>query len=338
MKKYRILALMHEDLVPPDEIEDYDAPENQAYLTEYDVVEGLRELGHDVKKLGVYNDLSVIRNAIKEYKPHIAFNLLEEFNGVALYDQHVVSYLELLQIPYTGCNPHGLTLCHDKAICKKILSYHRIPTPKFMVVPRGRKVKRIKKLEFPLIVKSLVEEASLGISQASIVHNDAKLEERVRFIHESIRTDALIEQYIAGRELYVAMIGNQRIQPLPIWELWFENLPEGSKPIATQKVKWDENYQEKIGLDTGPVRNMDQNTKTQIEHLCKRAYRALKISGYARFDLRLTPQNQVYILEVNPNPDLASFQEFARAAEHGGLDYLHLLQKILSLGRSYRRL
>jgi len=337
MKKYRILALMHEDLVPPESLDGIDEKTAQSWQTEYDVVTGLKKMGHDVKKLGVYNDLGVIRQAIEDYKPHMAFNLLEEFNGITLYDQHVVSFLELMRLPYTGCNPHGLTLCHDKALCKKILSYHRIPTPQFEVVLKGRKIRKQKKRTYPLIVKSLVEEASLGISQASLVHNEEKLSERVAFIHDSIGTDAIIEEYIDGRELYLGIMGNDRLEPLPLWELWFENLPEGSVAIATQKVKWDEKYQKKIGLQTGPARKISDDLKNRIERLCKRAYRALKISGCARFDLRLTAENEVHLLEVNPNPDLGKEQEFALSARHNGMDYPTLLQKILSLGKSYRR-
>lgn len=337
MKKMRILALMHEDLVPPESLKGIDSKDSQAYLTEFDVVTNLQKMGHDVLKLGVYSDLGLVRQTIADYKPHIAFNLLEEFNGITLYDQHVVSFLELMQTPYTGCNPHGLTLCRDKALCKKILTYHRIPTPKFWVASRGRKFKPSKKMQYPLFVKSLVEEASLGISQASVVTNDEKLIERIAFIHETIHTDALIEQYIDGRELYLGIMGNARLEPLPVWELWFDNLPESSAPIATQKIKWDEKYQKKIGLQTGPVRKLDDVIKEQIIHLCKRAYRALKLSGYARFDLRLNDKNQAYLLEVNPNPDLGSEQEFALSAKHAGLSYQKLLQKILSLGKSYKR-
>ena len=337
MKKMRILALMHEDLVPPDSLKDIDPKVAQAYLTEFDVVSALQKMGHDVLKLGVYSDLGLVRQTIADFKPHIAFNLLEEFNGNTLYDQHVVSFLEMMQVPYTGCNPHGLTLCRDKALCKKILTYHRIPTPKFFVAIKGRKFKPSKKLQYPLIVKSLVEEASLGISQASLVNTDEKLIERIAFIHDTIHTDAIVEEYIDGRELYLGIMGNARLEPLPLWELWFDNLPESSAPIATQKIKWDEKYQKKIGLQTGPVRKLDDAVKKQIVHLCKRAYRALKISGYARFDLRLNDKNQAYLLEVNPNPDIGNEQEFSLSARHMGLNYQKLLQKILSLGKSYKR-
>jgi D-alanine-D-alanine ligase len=336
MKRRRVLVLVHEDLVPPEHANDVDEKTFRERKTEFDVVSTLRDMGHQARPLGVSSDLGVIRNAIEEFRPHICFNMLEEFHGVALYDQHVVSYLELLRQPYTGCNPRGLTLAHDKALSKKILAYHRIPSPRFKVFPMGRKVRRPARLEYPLFVKSLTEDASLGISQASLVHNDEKLEERIRFIHRSIGTDAIVDQYIDGRELYVGILGNQRLQTLPVWELHFTNLPEGTAPIATEKVKWDEKYQDRIGLETGPAKNLGDGVEERILRLCKRAYRCLGLSGYARMDLRLRADGRPFLIEANPNPQLASDEELADSAEHAGLSYEQLLHKILSLGLRFR--
>ena len=170
MKKLRVMVLVAEDHVPPESLEGYSDAEIDEWKAEYDVVTTLREMGHDARPVGVYDDLSPIREMILTWKPDIAFMLLEEFHGVVTYDHAVISYLELMQQPYTGCNPRGLLLTKDKAISKKILSYHRIPTPKFAVFPKGHKVRRPQRLKFPLFVKSAIEDASLGISQASIVH------------------------------------------------------------------------------------------------------------------------------------------------------------------------
>ena len=247
MKRLRVLVLMHKDLVPPEQVNGHDL-KSVAWRTEYDVVSTLKKLGHEVHPLGVKSDLSVIHSAIEDWKPDIAFNLLEEFDGVAVYDQHVVSYLELLHMPYTGCNPRGLMLARDKVLTKKVLSFHRIPYPEFIEVPQGRLVKRPKWLTFPLIVKSVTEEASLGISQASIVEDDDKLSERVAFIHNSVGSGALVERYIEGRELYVGIIGNGQLQALPVWELIMDKLPEDAKRIATERVKWSRKYQTKYGI------------------------------------------------------------------------------------------
>jgi D-alanine-D-alanine ligase len=336
MKKPRVLVLMHEDLVPPESIEGLSAKEVAPYKSEYDVSAGLQNLGHEVRPLGLSSDLGVLREAITQWNPDITFNLLEEFHGVAVYDQHVVGYLELMRKPYTGCNPRGLLLAHDKALTKKILSYHRIRVPDFAVFPMGKVVKRPKRLKFPLLVKSVSEEGSVGIAQASVVHNDEKLTERVQFIHQQTATDAIAEEYIEGRELYVGVIGNQRLETFPTWEMFFRNMPEDTVRIATEKVKWDHDYQKKHGIETGPAENLDPAVDSQIAHLCKRVYRTLSLSGYARMDLRLTAEGKVYVLEANPNPNLEYGEDFAESAEKAGVSYEKLLSRIVNLGLSYQ--
>ncbi|TVQ53270.1 MAG: ATP-grasp domain-containing protein [Phycisphaerales bacterium] len=335
MKPRRILSLMHEDCVPPTSLEGVPEKEIARWKTEYDVVAGLEHAGHEVVALGVRDDLKVIRDTIDEFKPHVAFNLLEEFHGIGVYDYYVVSYLELLRKAYTGCNPRGLLLAHDKGLSKKILSYHRLPVPKFAVFPVGRAVRRSSRLEFPLLVKSLIEDASLGISHASIVHTDEKLRERVAFVHEKLGTDAIAEQYIDGRELYVGVLGNHRLQTFPIWEMQFGKLPEGSPRIATAKIKWDEKYQKRIGLTTEPAKDLSPELERKIYRICKRAYRDLGMTGYGRMDLRLTDDDRVYLIEANPNPNLAYGEDFAESAEHAGLSYGELLNRIVSLGLRY---
>jgi D-alanine-D-alanine ligase len=335
MKRLRILVLMHEDLVPPDPLNGQDVTRAE-WKTEYDVVSTLRKLGHDVKPLGVKSDLGVLRSAIEDWKPHIAFNLLEEFDGVAVYDQNVVSYLELLHVPYTGCNPRGLMLARDKVLSKKLFSFHRIPFPDFMVVPQGRTVKRPKWLAFPLIVKSVTEEASLGISQASIVQDDDKLKERVEFIHESVGTGALIERYIEGRELYVGVMGNGHVHVLPVWELVMDKLPDDARRIATERVKWSRTYQDKYGIRSGEARNLPEGKSEEIQHLAKRVYRALSLSGYARIDVRMDGEGNVYVLEANPNPQIAHDEDFSDSAEKAGYSYKDLLQELLNIGLRWR--
>lgn len=329
MRKLRVLTLVHEDLVPPDDLEGID-PTEQPWRTEYDVITHLRDLGHEVLPLGVRSDLRIIREAIEEHRPHVAFNLLEEFDGVATYDQNVVSYLELLRMAYTGCNPRGIMLARDKALSKKVLAYHRIPVPEFAVFPMNRRVVRPRRLEFPLFVKSLVEEASLGIAQASVVHTDDSLRERVQFIHEKIGTDAIVEQYLEGRELYVGVIGDLRLKVLPIWELHFTNTPDDQPKIATAKVKWDSKYQKRHGICSDRAKDLPEGLESRIPKLAKRIYRTLLLSGYARLDLRLTPEGKIYVIEANPNPQLAYGEDFAESAHTDGIDYHALLQRLLN--------
>ena len=335
-KPLRVLVPVHEDLLPPDSIDGLSDEEIQPWKTEFDVIATLRNMGHEVHPIGVYSDLQVIRRAIQEFRPHIAFNLLEEFHGDSLYDQHVVSYLELQKLPYTGCNPRGLTLSHDKALSKKILAYHRIPVPHFAEFPLNRKVRRPSRLAFPLIVKSLTEEGSVGISRASIVYDDEKLKERVSFIHRQTQSAAIAEQYIEGREIYVAVLGNSQVRTFTPWELVISNLPDGAPLIATGRVKWNYKYQEKAGVATHAARLTPEQEK-ELERLSKRISRNLYLSGYARLDFRLDAKGQFYLLEANPNPNLSFGEDFAEAAEHDGLGYDALLQKLITLGLRYHR-
>jgi len=332
MTKLRVLALVDEEFVPPDSIEGLTDKEIAPWKTEYDVVVTLKELGHDTRVLGVSNELAAIREAIQEHRPRIVFNLLEEFRGLGVFVPYLLGYLELIRQPYTGCNPTGMMLTHSKALSKKILKYHRIRVPEFVVFPRNRKVKRPGHLDFPLIVKSTTEHGSVGISQASIVNDDAKLEDRVQRIHDQLGTDAIAEQYIEGRELYVGVIGNHRLQTLPVWELLFSNLAEGAPRIATEKVKWDAGYQARSGVTTKAATDLANGVKERILRVCKRAYRILGQTGYARMDLRLTAAGEIYLLESNPNPQLAYGEDFAESAHSVGVTYEQLIERILQLG------
>ena len=336
MRKLRVLVLMDSEFVPPDSLEGYRPEEILNWKTEYDVVTTLREMGHHVHPLGVSDDLGEIRQAIVEDKPHVTFNLLEEFHGVALFDQHVASYLELMQQPYTGCNPRGLTLGHDKVLCKQILSYHRIATPRFAVFHRGKVIRPQPRLKYPLLVKSVIEESSLGITRDSIVYSDAQLVERVLRVHEDLDTDALVEEFVEGREFYVGVIGNHRLQTFPVWELLFRNLPEHIPNIATARVKWDLDYQKELGVTTQAVTDLPAATMARIARLCKRIYRVLYLSGYARIDLRVTASGQVYVLEANPNPDLSYGEDFAESANTKGISYEKLMTRIMNLGMRYQ--
>lgn len=335
--KQRILVLVHPDCVPPDTIEGLSDAEMEPYKTEFDVTATLKNLGHDAQVLGVSGDFARIRDAVTEHRPHVVFNLLEEFAGVGVYDAHVAAYLEAARQPYTGCNPRGLMLAHNKAVSKMICRYHRIPVPRFHVYPiGGRKVHRPKNLPYPLFVKSLTEEGSVGISEASVVNSDDQLVERVAYIHRTIGTDAIAEAYIDGRELYVGVLGNQRLVTLPPWEMDFTGLRDGAPRIATTKVKWDAAYQKKIKLGTGPAKDLPDGMPEQLAKLAKRAYRALQLSGYARMDFRLAPDGKAYLLEANPNPQLAFGEDFAESAHHGGMAYDKLLTRIINLGKRYR--
>jgi len=335
-KKRRVLALVREGHVPPESTEGFTDQEIDTWKAEFDVVDTLGVMGHTVLPLGVYDDLGEIRKALRDFQPDITFMLLEEFHGVVMYDHAVTSYLELMRQPYTGCNPRGMLLSKDKSLCKKILAYHRIPSPRFMVFPRGRRVRRPKRLPFPLFVKSATEDASLGISHASIVHNDEALQERVAYLQAITSGDVLAEQYIEGREFYVGVIGNERLQTFPTWELLFSKTPDDQPKIATRRVKWDRKYQERHGIKTQAAEGLPPGVDSRIQKICKRVYRALGMSGYARMDLRVTEEGQIFVIEANANPNIEFGEDFSESAESIGISYEALLQRILNLGLKYK--
>ncbi len=337
MKKLRALVVVHGSLVPPDTLEGADPRQVAEWQTEYDVISSLRKQGHDVHVLGVLDSLSELRAAVADgHKPDIVFNLLEEFDGIVTYDQHLVAFLELMRQPYTGCNPRGLLLSRDKVICKQLLAYHRIPTPQFVVCRRGQKLQVPKKLRYPLFVKSTTEDASLGIAQASVVEDAKALRERVEFIFEQVKSDALVEEYIEGRELYVGVMGNERLTRLPVWEMQFGSLPQSLPAIATRKVKWDKRYQEKYGITTRAAADLPPGVEARLDRLSRRMYRALHLSGYARMDFRVRADGSVFVLEANANPNLARDEDFAESARAAGSDFETLLERIMQLGLSYQ--
>lgn len=329
------MLITHEDLVPPESIEGLSEKEIHEIRTEYDVYSSLYNLGHKVRILGISDRSLQLRNTIRDWKPHVVFNLLEEFGGIAAYDQHVVAYLEMIRQRYTGCNPRGLMLSRDKVLTKQVLAWHRIATPAFRLFPLGRRFAEPRKLKFPLFVKSATEDASLGISQASIVEDMGSLRDRVSFIHEQVQSDALVEEYIDGRELYIGVLGNSRLMTLPIWELNFGTLSKVQSGIATRKLKMDANYQKKHGISTGPAPGLGDSEADRLHRLAKRIYRALHLSGYARLDFRMRSDGSVFLLEANANPEITRGEDFAESAKAIGIDYETLISRIVNLGLAY---
>jgi D-alanine-D-alanine ligase len=313
LRPQRVLALVHKGLEPPDEQVDDETAQAAEWRMEYDVVRTLKVLGHEVRVIGVHDDLTPIRSTMEDFKPTITFNLMEAFDDVVVFDQNVVSYLELLKVPYTGCNPRGLTLSRDKGLAKKLMAY----------------------LHFPLIVKSLTYESSTGISQASVVENEEQLNKRVQFIHDTIMTPAIVEEFIDGRELYCGVMGNDRLQTFPVWEMSFSKMPENNWKIATERVKWSVKYQKKHGIDTA-LAGLSEVESAKVQHLAKRVYRALDLSGYARVDFRMKPDGQLSVIEANPNPQLAQGEDFSESARRANVPYAKLIEKIIALGLQWQ--
>jgi D-alanine-D-alanine ligase len=336
MRKLRTLVVVHASLVPPESLEGHSEKQIDEWRTEYDVTSTLRASGHEVVCVGVLDNLTELRQAISEWKPDIVFNLLEEFDGIVTYDTHVVAFLELMRQPYTGCNPRGLLLSRDKSLSKQLLTFHRIPTPQFAVVRRGARIRVPRRLRFPMFVKSTVEDASLGIAQASVVEDLNKLRERIQFVHEQVRSDALVEEYIEGRELYVGVMGNERLSTMPVWEMVFGSMPDSLAAIATRKVKWDKSYQARYGITTRAAQELPPRMLARLDRLSRRIYRSLGLSGYARMDFRATAAGQVYVLEANANPNLEGNEDFAASAKAADISYAELLERLMDLGMSYQ--
>jgi D-alanine-D-alanine ligase len=241
--------MMNDYTLPPKDIQESQINRDDAkWIMQYDVLSHLKNLNYVVEPLAISDDLNVLRESIESFKPHIVFNLIYEFAGEAIFDQNVVSYLELLGIPYTGCNPRSLSLARNKATTKKILHYHHIPTPNFVVFPKNDTINADVDVTFPMIVKCLTEDASMGISKLSLVHSKDKLSERVKHLHESFDSDAIAEEFIAGRELSVGIIGNQKLSAFPIWELVFSNSDAPEQEFYHGYAKWNNAYRKRKGI------------------------------------------------------------------------------------------
>jgi len=331
-KKLKILALF--DAVAPTRIDqDLSARlKTEDWTTEKNVLAALAGLGHTAEYLAIFDDLDLLRRKLESFQPDVIFNLADQFKNNRAFDQNIAAFLELHGVAFTGCGSTGLTLCKHKAISKQILGYHRIRIPEFTVIARGRRAARPAHLRFPLLVKPLKEEASYGISQASFVETDAQFRERVRFIHDSFDSDVIAEEYIEGRELYVSILGNQRLSVFPIRELVFEEVPPDEPRIATHRAKWDAAYRKRWGLSYRFARGLAPELERAIVQTCKRIYRVLAIDGYARVDLRVTPAGEIYFIEANPNPHLAADEDFARSARKAGLSYPQLIARIIRTG------
>jgi D-alanine-D-alanine ligase len=331
-KKLKILALF--DAIAPTSLDQDLSAELKTddWKTEANVLAALDKLGHTTQHLAIFDDLDLLRQKLQSFQPDVIFNLADQFKNNRAFDQNIVSFLEMQGLPFTGCGSTGLTLCKHKGISKKILGYHRIHVPEFVTIARGKRIARPPRLRFPILVKPLKEEASIGISQASLVENDDQFKERVQFIHEKYDHDVIAEEYIEGRELYVSTMGNHRLQVFSIRELLFKEVPPDEPKIATYRAKWDEEYRKRWGLQNQFAEGLDPALATDIQERCKRIYHLLTIDGYARLDLRVTANNHVYFIEANPNPILAEDEDFAQSAMKSGLTYPQLIERIIRLG------
>jgi len=332
MKKLKVLLIFDTPFATPRGYDFKKEFEDLDWATESDIYNTLLEIGHNVSLLGLHKNIGLLLEEIKESRPDIVFNLAEVFNQKSHLDKNIVGFLEMLEIPYTGASTASLFICNDKALNKKILRFHRIKVPRFYTFYRGHRIWLPKRLKLPLIVKPLAEEASRGISQASVVDSEESLIERIRMIHETMKKDAIAEEYIDGREFYVSVLGHKRIKVLPLREVKFGEFGEDEPRVATYKAKWDLKYRQKWGIKNVFAGRLPNGLIEKIEDICKRAYRVLNMDCYARFDIRVGSDSKVYIIEANANPCLAYSDELAQSAEKAGISYDKLVQRIIALG------
>lgn len=334
-KKLNILLLFDSPYAKPrgyDYQEEWQDAEH--WYTEADVHKALLENHYHVRLLGLHDNIEILLQEIKEYPPDVIFNLAEVFNQKSHLDKNIASVLEMLDIPYTGASAANLFVCNDKALSKKILRFHRIHVPRFHTFYRKHKVWLPKYLRLPIVVKPLSEEASRGISLASVVDNAEAFVERISFIHRNMNQDAIAEEYIEGREMYATVFGTKRLQVFPLREMKFGKLPEDEPRIATYKAKWDDHYRKKWQIKSMFIAKLPNGLEAKIRDVCKRAYRALSLQGYVRFDIRVTDSHRIYVIEPNANPCIARCDEVAQSAEKVGISYNALIRKIVSLAFS----
>jgi len=327
-KSLDIMLLVDEATVPPGDPHMLESPD--VPTTEFHVADTLRDLGHRVRVLGAGGNVAAMVQGLTAEPPNLVFNLTEHIEGNRLMDKNIAALLEMTGIPFTGAGPLGLLLCRDKRLCKQLLRAHRIRVPGFVSFPVGKRFRPPGGLVYPLVVKPAYEDGSEGISNASLVPNPRALAERVQWVHESFGQPVIAEEYVEGRELYVAVLGNTRLHVLPARECLFGSDDKGPT-MATFRVKHNEKYRRKWNIQFGFAEGLDEATLGRMQRVCKRAYRAMQLRDYGRIDLRLASDGRWVVLEVNPNPDIAYGEEVAEAAERDGIEYDDLLRRIVAM-------
>jgi D-alanine-D-alanine ligase len=308
--------------------ENVDTSENDIANHLSEVISNLQNYYDNIEVLAINHKIESFLSKIKNYSPDIIFNLVESVNGISNYEAYVAGLYEILTIEYTGNTPFCLSTCLDKAKTKQILSSFGIKVPAFYVAVRGEKISEEKfKLKFPVILKLLKEDASIGISEYSVVNSYEEINKRIKFLFKTYKQDVLIEEYINGRELNVAILGEDI---LPVSEIDFTGLPKDFPKIITYEGKWaPESIYYKFTNPVCPA-NINNSLKEKLSAIAKKAFRIMSCRDYARVDIRVSKSGTPYVIEVNPNPDISTGAGFSRAAAAAGMSYPELLRTILS--------
>ncbi|MFN3698548.1 MAG: ATP-grasp domain-containing protein [Pseudobdellovibrio sp.] len=334
MKKLKIVLLFDIAIkMDPKEYRGYWSTPD--WKTENDVRKALVRLGHQVIPFGLYDDLEPFIKIVRDEKPDLVFNMSEAFSGQRKLEPHITALMEMLGVPFTGAGAKCLQLCKDKGLTKVILDYHDIKTPQFIVFQKGKSIstKALGKFPFPGFVKPLQLESSEGISQQSYVVNAKEAIARVQFIQERYQSDVIIEEFIDGREVYVSILGNEKLNVFPVRELFFKQMPDHEPKFATYQSKWNQNYRKKWGIDSDWAKNLSEPMQKKLDETCKKIYKLLQIQGFGRIDLRIR-NDEIYFIEANPNPSIAAKEDYALSAHKAGVEYEDLIAKIVSLSLS----
>jgi D-alanine-D-alanine ligase len=329
--KILVLFDVHRTVAPDETFSVRSLRREEEKPTEADVLACLRKLEHEVETLAVFDDVKVVFERIDAFKPDVVFNLCETFFSDRAHEPNIPALLDLMKVPYTGAGPDALMLCKDKALAKKLLAYHKVRVARFVVSSRERPLKRLGKFAYPAFVKPIGEESSDGIAKASLAKNENEAIERARFLHDRFESDALIEEYVDGRELYVGVLGNKRLTVFPPREIFFGEPPAGEDAprFATAKAKWDDGYRKKWKIRNGPAGPLPPGVERKLADVARKVYRILHIRGLGRLDVRLTAEGEIVVIEANPNPSLAKEDDFAQSAAQVGITYEALIQKLL---------
>jgi D-alanine-D-alanine ligase len=291
-------------------------------------VKKILETSHEVKILYLNNDIYL---QIKAEKPDLIFNLCDEgFRGETKLEPHVAAMFDILNISYTGNSYFTMALCQNKARAKDILTYNGVLTPKFQVFTSAER-KLNPELKFPMIVKPIQEDGSIGIRERSVVINEEQLREEVDHIINLHKQEALVEEFIDGREFTVSLVGNKRPIVLPPAEIDFTEMPNHLPKIVSYRAKW---VKRSIAYKKSPIicpaLNIDEKTIKLIEDTSRKCYKIFGCRGYARIDFRYdTKNNKLYALEINPNPDVSEEFDIATSAKAANMTYADLIQKII---------